>query len=385
MRIFRRALSGLMVFAFVLGLLPTISPPAAAAKRRGQARAADGFSITQAAGWDDNSTDKTLANVTLEVSSPLELQTPKDVVFIIDHGALEDLGTWKAEAKAIAQTLSSVPGMRYALVSLASAAQTRLDFTTSVSQFSSAVDAIELGKNSNPYAAFLAAEQLIDNRANQSQKACIVLIGHGRFNINFQKAKRLTAEIKAAVPVYGLDYPGVDTKMVAQLCSAVSSDGGIAAAIGESKIYDYLTVTAQLDIDHFIPASGNMAPNGTISFRIPNYQMGQRVQLGFSGILKNRTEVGTIPTAKSASVTLEGVTKATSASVSLSRSGLYVTYNPNGADAGDVPVDSTPYSAGDEVIVRDSNLQKTGWHFSGWTHPNINLTPPPQGVVHDYR
>ena len=378
MRIFRRALSCLTVFAVVLGLLPTVSPHAAAAAGDGiSAMAAGGFSITQSAEWDKNSADKTLANVKLEVSSNLELQKPKDVVFVIDHGALEALDIWKDEAKTIARTLSSVPGTRYALVSFSSSAETKLDFTTSVSQFSAAVDTIERWKNSNPYAAFLAAKQLIDNRGDKSQKACIVLIGHGRFNINFLKAKQLTREIKNSVPIYGLYYKGngeeVDTSMVSQLCSVVNTDGGIAAAIGESKIYDYLTVTAQLDTGKFKPISGGTAADGTITFRIPNYQMGQLLKLSFSGVLLNRSEIGTIHTAGTATVALIGELKAAAPGVSLSRSGLYVTYDANGANSGTAPVDHTPYVANDEVIVRSANLQKEGWHFSGWAHPNLNL------------
>ncbi|MCQ2815573.1 MAG: InlB B-repeat-containing protein [Bacilli bacterium] len=45
-----------------------------------------------------------------------------------------------------------------------------------------------------------------------------------------------------------------------------------------------------------------------------------------------------------------------------------VTYYPNGADDGNVPVDSNEYNVNDEVVVlgNTGNLKKTGHTFSGW-------------------
>ena len=45
-----------------------------------------------------------------------------------------------------------------------------------------------------------------------------------------------------------------------------------------------------------------------------------------------------------------------------------VTYDKNGADSGEVPVDSTSYGAGDNVIVKGNtdSLARSGYNFRGW-------------------
>ena len=45
----------------------------------------------------------------------------------------------------------------------------------------------------------------------------------------------------------------------------------------------------------------------------------------------------------------------------------HVTYDGNGSDSGDVPVDDTPYFSGDTVTVKDNeSLTKNGYDFAGW-------------------
>jgi len=54
-----------------------------------------------------------------------------------------------------------------------------------------------------------------------------------------------------------------------------------------------------------------------------------------------------------------------------------VTYDKNGADSSEVPVDSTSYGAGDNVIVKRNtdSLARSGYNFRGWATTQNAATP----------
>ncbi|MCC8122657.1 MAG: InlB B-repeat-containing protein [Oscillospiraceae bacterium] len=67
---------------------------------------------------------------------------------------------------------------------------------------------------------------------------------------------------------------------------------------------------------------------------------------------------------------------------------LHVTYYPNGATSGDVPVDSTRYNSGDTVTVLYNTglLRRSGYYFSGWSLTETGgtvLRPGTQIIIGD--
>lgn len=355
----------LLALAVVLGLTPCGGTTARAA-------AADaGITITQTAQWEQSIPGSTVVNVTLRVTSPMDLQTPKDVVFVIDHAASQDVTYWKSEVKRLADMLAVVPGMRYALVAYSSAAETLLDFTTDVSQLEAKVNTLQKSLNSNLYDGLRQAKSLIDRRSDTSNKACIVVFSNGRFNLNLAQTSALARELRAVLPVYGIATSSPYSSNVRAVCSELLDVKGIAMQIGESRIYSGVTVTGQLDTGNFT-GTGTVGENGVFTRRIPGFQAGQFYTFSFSGVLKDRQQTGSISAALEASITGDGFPEQTAAPVSLTRSALRVFYNASGGQ-GSVPVDEGRYISGDTVAVKPSSLWKQGWNFSGWTHPTLNL------------
>lgn len=367
MKLRKRALSCLLTLAMLAGLLPALAVGASAAGSSG----VSAVTIRQSAKWDDTVPGRSVADVQINVQSEMDLQKPKDVVFVIDRAASQNLSLWKHKATELANLLGKVRGMRYALVTYDTRAETRLEFTDNVSVLRTEINKLSTGSNCNGYAGFLKAKELIDGRTAPAQEACVVLLSTAKFNLNIDKTLSLGRQLKAAVPVYGIDGTKYNNTWMATVCTSVESVEGIAMAVGESRTCPGTAVTVTVGND--FTAVGDEG-DGTLTFPIPNFQMGRSYTFHFSAKLKDRAASGTLTASESASLAGTGLTEVSAGPATVQRSTLSVTYTANGG-TGTVPVDNGRYNQGDTVAVKPAgNLRKQGWNFSGWRHPTLTLT-----------
>ncbi len=240
----KRILSALVALFMTLCMLPVpIVQAAPSASQSGS-----GITITESAQWNSNISGRNTVTVSIKVESPTELSTPRDVIFLMDCSALQDLPAWKHAAKALWGALRAVPGMRMALISFSTSANTALPFTSDTSQIDRAIDGLALGGNSNCYAALRQAQELVET----SDKAVIVLLSNGRFNMNLTKMNALSAQLQESVPIYGiLVNETVQKAKLEAVCSELYETAGAAVAIGNSKTSTNLTLTSRLTTSLF--------------------------------------------------------------------------------------------------------------------------------------
>ena len=375
MRVWKRIAAGVLSAMMLFGLLPVTR---AAAADTASASGA-GVRIEQKAAWDTSVPGGTTAKVTVKVSSDMDLQKPKDVVFVVDCSALQDLSAWKANAIELADYLRTVPGMRAALVSYASTPEKVLDFTTDFAALKSGINGLTKGVNSDAYAALRLAENLISSRSRAKNPACIAYFGNGRFNMNYNKALVYALQLLERVPVY-CAVDNISSLNRWELSSI--SDGQIltpyeaALEIAESRVCP-VAITEQLD-DGFALLSASVeggstaedATAGTVLGTV-NLTMGRSVTMTVSATLRDPSRMGDLAVASGASVSVKDQT-VTAGAVSLHRSGYRVTYDPNGGE-GTVPNDPTLYTANSTVVLKPAVLRREGWNFSGWTHPTTDI------------
>lgn len=366
MKLRKRVFSCLLTLAMLVGLLPTLAADASAAGASG----APAVTISQSARWDDTIPGRSVVTVQVDIQSELDLRTPKDVVFVIDRAASQNLSLWKREAVELAGLLNAVSGMRYALVTYDTRAETKLEFTGDVNALKTAVNSLSTGTNCNCYAGLLKAKELIDGRTAPAQEACVVLLSTAKFNLNVDRTLSLGRQLKAAVPVYGINGAKYDDAYMNAVCSSVAGVEGIAMAVGESTTCPGTAVTVTVGDD--FTAVGDEG-SGTLTFPIPDFQMGRAYTFQFSARLKDPTASGTLTASQRASIAGTGLAEVSAGAVTVQRSTLSVTYTPNGG-TGTVPVDSGRYNLGDTVAVKPAgSLRKQGWNFSGWRHPTLTL------------
>ena len=239
---------------------------------------------------------------------------------------------------------------------------------------------ITAGANRDGYSALRTAQDLIAGRAAKSRAACILLLSSGRFNLNVQLGYDLAEEIQASVPIYAVKIPQTTSFFVGTPISDMSLKEAAMAA-GETVSYSNVTITGGPG-EGFTYAGGgkNITDSGSISctdgvvtYRTGRFQMGQTLQLHFSAVLDDRSRTGSMEAAKAVVMQGEGLDPLTAGALSLERNSLTVTYDPNGADEGQPPVDSGRYAPGTTVTVKPASLKRDGWNFSGWTHPNASV------------
>ena len=360
----KRAVSILLALFMVLGL----TAPASAAATPDPSGSGYGVTISQTAEWNDKIPGSSVANVTLQVTSEPRLQTPRDVVIVIDHAASQELGSWQSSAKELAGLLSAVPGTRFALVSYESRAKKLLDFTTDLSALNAAVDGIRLGVNCNAYAGLQEAKSLIDGRADKTNAPCIALFSNGKFNLNLRLTETFGAGLARSVPIYGISGGSYSRGIMSTVCTSLMTVREMAITIGESQTAGPVTVTSSLDTG-FTPVNGG---SGDVSFSIDNYQYGQTYTFHFSGKLADRTRTGSLTVTGEASAVGNGIS-ASAPPAELERSGLTVTYDANGGSGA--PVDNNRYAPGETVSVKPGIPWKQGWNFSGWALNGENAGP----------
>lgn len=365
-----RALSLLLALAMMIGFLPAAAPAAeasAAPSASTSTGTANGVTLTQTAEWDGDVPGETAVRVTLDVTSQMDLQSASDVVFLIDRSISQPLDAWQRNAKSLAGQLK-VPGMRFALVTYHSSAETVLDFTGDVTALNSAIDGIQPGYNCNCYAGLKEVKSLLESRDDRTRPAYVVLFTNGRFNMNPDKMHILARQLNAAAPIF--------------YTSGINLGAGhllwdiwrIAAEVGESQTYSNVTLQVKLadgfELSHgYLSIAGSGvspsydAANGT--FRLSAYQKGQSMQAVLFGKLKDKSMTGSIPAALEASISSGAGLSVTTGAVSVTRSGYSVTYNGNDS-ATEAPKDSALYASGSTVTVKPSSLRKDGWNFSGW-------------------
>ena len=373
----KRVFSWLLTLAMLAGLIPILPTAAEAAGASTSTGAGGGITVTQTAQWDTSVPGGAAAKITLNLTSSMSLQKPKDVVFVIDHAYLQDLDYWKSQAKALARQLDVVPGMRYALVAYASTVSQTMDFTENLSTLNAAIDSIQRGVNCNGYAGLQAAKRLIDGRSAPRHDACVVLCSDGTFNLNLALTESFGASLNARVPIYGVGSSRSTHPRMAAFCTSILSGSSLPMTIGESTTYTNVVISGGLGAD-FIPGSaekGTLANNGTFTYRIPSFQLGESLRLTFSGTLLDRRAVGTLAAGRAVSVTGSGGLSVSAGAVSLERGGFSVTYKAEGA-SGEVPKDPTLYAANTATAVKSAvSLRKQGWNFSGWHDGRRVLQP----------
>ena len=366
-----RALSLLLALAMMIGFLPAAAPAAeasAAPSASTSTGTANGVTLTQKAEWDGDVPGETAVRVTLDVTSQMDLQSASDVVFLIDRSISQPLDDWKRDAKNLAGQLN-VPGMRFALVTYHSSAETALDFTGDVTALNSAIDGIQPGYNCNCYAGLKEVKSLLESRDDRTRPAYVVLFTNGRFNMNLAKMRTLARQLDAAAPIY---YTNSSISLGAG--SILRDLQKIAATVGQSRTFSDVTLRVKLadgfELSHgYLSIAGSGvspsydAANGT--FRLSAYQKGQSMQAVLFGKLKDKSMTGSITAALEASISSGAGLSVTTGAVSVTRSGYSVTYNGNDS-ATEAPKDSALYASGSTVTVKPSSLRKAGWNFSGW-------------------
>lgn len=369
MRTWRKALSRMMFLVMLLTLLPL--PEARAAETA--SATGSGVRISQTAQWDREVPGGTAARVTINVSTDMDLQKPKDVLFVINCSALQNLSAWKANAKELAGYLRTVPGTRFALISFESTPKKLLDFTANYNALINQIDSIQQGTNSDAYAALQMAKSVIDSRSGSRNEACIAYFGNGRFNMNYHKTLDYAPKLLQSVPLYAIINSGQSRAPELSTISGgrIYTPYNAALIIGESKV-NQITISGQLE-SGFAPTSGSSSGSypatwdratGKVTFS-GNITMGTSSEVIFYGRLTDPNQTGTVPTAGTASVSVGGQT-AQAPGVSLSRQGYRLVYNSNGG-TGKVPVDTTRYGGGSTVTLKPAALWRDGWNFSGWT------------------
>lgn len=373
-----RALSLLLALAMMIGFLPAAAPAAEASAAPAASTStgtANGVTLTQTAEWDGDVPGETAVRVTLDVTSQMDLQSASDVVFLIDRSISQPLTDWKRDAKNLAGQLN-VPGMRFALATYHSSAETPLAFTEDVTELNRAIDGIQPGYNCNCYAGLKEVQSLLESREDRTRPAYVVLFTNGRFNMNPDKMEVLARQLDAVAPIY---YTRTNIRLGAG--SALGKLQNIAATVGQSRTISDMTLQAGLadgfrlyaavvSIDGRTSALPHTA-NGT--YHLPAYQMGQSLRVKLFGKLVDTSQTGRISAAPEASVSGEGVS-VTTGGVAVTRGNLAVTYDGNGHTSGDVPTDTGHYLPGTIVAVKPSNLRKDGWNFSGWvTNTGANV------------
>lgn len=375
MRVWKRITAGVLSAMMLFGLLPVTR---AAAADTASASGA-GVRIEQKAAWDTSVPGGTTAKVTVKVSSDMDLQKPKDVVFVVACSALQDLDTWKKNAVELAGYLRTVPGMRAALVSFASKPEKVLDFTTNFDTLIDKVNGLTKGVNGDAYAALRLAENLISSRSKAKNPACIAYFGNGRFNMNYYKTLEYATQLLKRIPVYSVvgSLSGVNQYELSLISNnQLLTPYDTALEIGESRVCP-VTITEQMDVGFSIlsVSMGNGSTSldeaaGTARGTV-NLTMGRDVTMTVSAALRDTARTGQISVASGVSVSVKGQTL-TAGAASLYRSGYRVTYNANGG-TGAVPTDTTLYGGGSAVALKPAALRRDGWNFSGWTHPTVGI------------
>lgn len=370
----KRAFFWLLTLAMLVGLVPVL-PTAVEAAGASSTGTGNSITITQTASWDSSVPGSAAAKITLNLSSSMSLQTPKDAVFVIGHAFLQDLDYWKSQAKALAAQLDVVPGMRYALVAYASSVTQTLDFTEDLGELNAAIDRIERGVNCNGYAGLQAAKALIDGRSAPRQDACIVLCSDGTFNLNLRLTETFGAALSASVPIYGVRSGKGTHPRMAAFCADILEGDSLPMTIGESTTYTDVVISGGLGADFTSGSAkeGIISADGTFTYRLPSFQLGESLSLSFSGVMANRNKVGTLAAGREAAVTGSGGLSISAGEVSLERGGVSVTYKAEGV----VPRDPTLYVRGADVGVKSAvSLRKQGWNFSGWSRQTQNVIQP---------